>query len=428
MAAVPLTYSQRVIYRAAQHLQLPLIPRCVRIKGPIETGDFERAAAQLMTLHPILGSRLELSDGELMQRQGNATASFELLDIEGSTDQHADHMLSALADSPLDLFSENPFRAVLARNGTDTAFLLLTGHHAFLDGRALHALLIEYLSLALNKSQHQTDASWDSGDRSFLSYALAEQKMVANGDLSRMGEYWVGRHRECDPVLHFPVRNAEPATQSMKSVPFRLDQDSFRAFSGRARRLQVSNFALATTAIFHAFQQVTGQDSILLSAVADARRPPFDRTIGNFAGMYLVNQEPGNKGMGDNAVRMVFEELIQAMAYYVPQFAYGEQVGWLHERLEKGFAMTDAVIQYLPPARATLGSASAWPGYEISNFPLTAWTQRTNIPYHGVVMRITVLPQPDSLSASVDYESSIINSDAAGAIADLIRGALTLED
>lgn len=426
MSAVPFTYSQKVLYYVDTQLRQMHIVRCVRIKGPIELGRFECAAAELMVRHPILGSRLELINGEPMQRQGNKEASFKLFDIEDLTDQQIDQILSTQADAPIDLFSENPFRVVLARTASDTAYLLLIGNHVFFDGDALQTLLIEYLSLTLSKSVNKADASWDNGDRSFLAYALKQHKMEADGAFTRTAQYWVNKLKDSDPALHFPARGAEPAAQSTATVPFRLDRNSFLAFSGRARRLQVSNFALAATSVFHAIREITDQDRILLATVADARRPPFDRTIGNFAGMYLIEQARNNGGMGDDAVLAIFEETIQAMVNYVPQFLFADEIWWLRERLGKGFSMTDGFMQYLP-IQTSFSRTPAWPEHEISPVTLTARTQPTSVPYHGIAMEIVMIPGLHSLSGWVSYESALIDSSIATTAADLIRNQLTLE-
>lgn len=425
MPAVPLTYSQNILYYVDNQLRQMHIVRCVCIKGSIEPGRFEGAAAELMERHPILGSRLELINGELMQRQGSREASFKFFNVEGLIDQQIDQMLSTHADAPIDLFSENPFRIVLARTASDTAYLLLIGNHVFFDGDALQTLLNEYLWLTLGNSANREDASWDNGDRSFLAYALDQQKKEANGTFTPTAQYWVNKLMDSDPVLHFPARGTEPAVQSTATVPFRLDRDSFQAFSDRARRLQVSNFALAATAVFHAIREITGQDRILLSTVANARRPPFDRTIGNFAGMYLIEQASSNGGIGDNAVLAIFEEIIQAMVNYIPQFLFADEIRWLRERLGKGFSMTDVFMQYLP-IQTSFNRTTAWPEHEISPVALTARTQAARVPYHGVVMEIHMIPRPHSLSGWVCYEPAIINSSVAATAADLIWNLLRL--
>jgi hypothetical protein len=395
----------------------------VRIKGRIEPEAFERAAATLMTRHPILGSRLEPSDGEPLQWQVDTAPSFKLLDTENLNYQLIDRLLSEEADAPVDLFSENPFRVVLAPAATDRAFLLLTGHHIFLDGVALPVLLGEYLSLTQDGGKHEATISWDSGARSFLSYAGAEQQMISDGSFSRMTQYWAEQHSESDPTLHLSARGPEPATQSRSAVSFTIEQDSFQKFSERARKLQVSHFALASTAVFHALREVTGQDRIAFTTIVDTRRPPFDRTIGNFAGLHLMKQDAKDGGMSDEAVRTVFEGIIKAIADYVPPALYANEIERLSKRLEKEFSLTETVVQYLP-TRSAVGRAYTSHGYEVAPVRLTARAQSANTPYYGLVLNVAMIPQPNSLSGWMTYEKAIVGSDTAQSIADLIQLSL----
>jgi hypothetical protein len=425
MAAVPLTYCQRFVYDIVQSTGLGnQISECVHITGPVDPAAFKRAAAKLMTLHPILGSRLEMSDGEPVQRQGHTAPSFKLLDIEGASRQQVDGMLSEHAHAPLNPFSENPLRIVFAyKGGTDESFLLLVAHHIFADEAALQALIGEYLAIALGKPEDPAEASWDSGDRSFLSYALSEQRMISDGTMRRQARYWADHYDQADPVLHLSNRGADPVHQTMAEIPFRLEQDEFRAFSNRARTHQVSHFTIAATAIFYALREVTRQDNILLAVVGDSRRPPFVRTIGQFAAFYIIQQCAKDGGLRSGAVRAIFDEVIQAMQNYSHHYVYTRDIDSLRERIEKGFTMSDAFVNFLPMG-AALDPGAAFPRHEISHLDLKPSGPPLNVPYYGLVIGIGLRPEPTALSGAVYYESGIVEAEVADTITHLIRKGL----
>lgn len=408
MAPVPLTYSQKFMYdlysRGARSLQIPM---CVRIKGLTDPEAFRRAAASLTARNPIMTSRLELIDGEPAQKQGNRTVSVEFLDITGSSDQQAASLLSAQADAPVDLFHENPFRFVVARVRSDEALFMLVGHHLYIDLTGLRRLLIDYLNLLIGRPLSTSNTPLREADRSFLAYAIAEQKMISEGIYAKRGRYWASRLSEADPALHFPGRGVDPQHQSPSSITFKLEGSSYQEFSDRARRLRVSHFALASTALFHALREATGQDNILLSVIIDTRRPPFHRALGNFVGTSYIQQGASDAVPGEKSIYAISREIALSIANYVPQSVFCGEVGWMSERLAKKFSTTETHVNYAP-VRASISSIFKQSNCEIEYFSLKGRDLRPRLPYMGVVLDIKMFPTPDALSGSIGFETAVV--------------------
>jgi hypothetical protein len=423
--AIPLTYTQKFIFMvvsqlgpAAAKLQLAT---CVRISGPIDVERFERASAALMVRHPILCSRLDYRNGDLVQLLGGEAPPLALFNVEGDFDWQADIMLSKLADQPFDLFVDNPFKVILTRVTSTEAYLMLVGHHLFIDDTALQILLADYLDILLADSADTEEA--DSNDGNFHSWAKQQVERRRNGGFARNVGHWLSYLDGADPVLHFPDRRAEPTVQSMVALPFVLDRRQATRFMDRADHLGVTNFALAATAIFHALREATGQDEILLSAISNTRRPPYERTIGDFAGMILIRQSGRNSGMADESVRLVSRDTMSALRNHIPQSYLADQVSWLKGRLERGFSMTDAYINYLPMA-TDVGQAKK-NGYEITSFNLKNRTEPSNVPYHGVLLSFLIRPTRESLAGIIEYESAVVTSRIAQQIRASFLNALS---
>ena len=429
MEAVPLTYAQKFIFRVQTQLgpfaPLLQLSSCVRVKGVIDTDRFERAASELVARYPVLCSRLDISTGEPMQRQVAAAPFFEIVDISGYTDHQADIMLSARADEPFDLFQENPFKIVLACVGPSDAILMLLVHHLFCDETAKEMLLGEYLALALGGSKSITDARRESDGNSFLALAIKEQNMISNGTFSRRIQHWVRYLDGVDPALRLPGRQAEdPAVSSLASMKFGLGRDRFQVFADRAHRLGVSQFALVANAIFHALREATAQDNILITVVSDTRRPPFDRTIGQFAGTFPIGQYSRDGGLGDNAARLIFRQIVKAVGNYVPNFCYENEIGWLKERHAKGYSMADVSVNYVP--RAADFKAAARDDGQVSLFPLTARARREDIPYHGMAIKFSFQPDKGTLGGLLEYDSVVVGHRTAEMMASSLLKALTV--
>ena len=426
----PLTRFQEIIYEkvtqatpTARILQLAL---CVRIEGMHETEAFERAAARLTARHPILCSRLDIKDERLLQREEGGIPSFEEIDV-GSDEAQVVATMSAHADKPMDLFHENPFRFVVGRARADLVFLLLTGHHIFFDEYSLRALLAEYLDLVFDPaSVSDTVADWDSGDSSYFSWCTQLDQMRRDGTFARNARYWLEYLGGVDPVIHLHDRKNDPEFQSLTVLPFEFPAAALQASLRRASRLGVTHFALTLSAIFFALRQATSQETILLNIVANTRRPPFDRTIGQFAEAFLLKHDSrddhGDK-MSDQNIKLVYSDVIKATRRYVSYAYFTEQLGWLQARRDKRFGASDVMVNYMP-GMAEVSAGKSGPR-EISAVQLSERVRPSRSAFYGLVMSFTFRPAGDSFWGYMEYESSLVDSQLAQAIVSSVQDTLS---
>lgn len=425
----PLTRFQEIMYnkstRAVPTTRMMQLGVCVKFSGETETAIFAHAASSLAARHPILCARLDGKIGELIQRYSDSPPSFEVIDV-GADDQAAVAALSARADEPIDLFRENPFKIVVARVRHHVAFVLLVGHHVFIDDFALQQLLTEYVDLVVNPSRlaEEEPASWDSGDRSFFSYCREQDRMSRDGTFDKNGRYWLKYLAETDPILHFPGRPRDPDFQNLAGINFDLTPAEMRTSLQRAAELHVSHFALVVSAIFRVISHESCQENITLTIVYNARRPPYDRTVGQFAEAFLLNQS-GLARAGkpaDQQIKTTYGDIMKAIKNYVsaPQFADG--LPWLVERGDKNFSSSDVYVNYISRMAALDSDGECQ--YEISYVPLTGRMKPAQSAYYGVVMSFTFRPIQDSLLGRLDYETSLINASLAQKILNGIRDEL----
>lgn len=428
METVPLAYAQKFINVLMTRLG-PAAPElylvtCVRVRGQFDPNDFERAAAVLAQRHPVICARLDRSGNELVQRQERLVPSVETIELGGDADKDADVVLSALADRPFDLFHENPFRIIVGRASPDEAFLLLQGHHIFIDALSLDLLLEDYLSIFRGDDQAPREACPEDTESSFFSWARQEKEMTSDGTFAGRAQGWLKRLHDADPVLHLRDRRAEPAVQSVQSISFELGPQQFQQFVASARRLRVSNFVLAATAVFSALREVTDQESILLSVVSGVRRPPFERTVGQFAELFMIKQHAHDIELPEQAARLISKEIMHGIFNYIPMAYLLTEVNWLRRRIAKGFAMTEVFIDYFQPP-ADLGKSCRPDECEISAFPITARAHPASIPYHGILAGFFFLPKKDSIDVRIDYEPAIVSAEVAGKISASLQHFLT---
>ena len=415
--AFPISYAQKFIHCVLEHLGprafLLQLTACMRVRGPIDETRFARAAAVLVNRHPILCSRLELSRGELFQRQVGGAGSFEVVRADGVTDREVDKLLSARADEPLDLFNENPFKVILVRTHPGEAFFMLLAHHMFADAAALQALLEQYVELVFGDPALMNEAPRSGEDGSYRSYARREQQMIHDGTYLRRAQYWLGYLEQADLGLRVPGRGQDPALQSPASIPFSLDRESLQALVARSRRLGVTPFALTTAAILHSLQQATTQEDLMVSLVVDARRRPFERTVGTFADTIAIRQRGRHSELSDDPVRTVYREILGSMKNLLPSMYLADHLDWLKLRYTNGFAMNEVNVNYVPMT----SQYALLTGCEMSHFKLTGRTY-PDVRYDGVVMRWMLAARRDSLSGSVMYDTALVQPEIAHAMID----------
>lgn len=413
--AVPLTYAQRFIYQVLTQLGAKVyelhVTGCLRITGPVDVARFARAADALVTRHPILGSQLELSGDTVLQRHGVHEPSFEVMDVGDAG--RVDTLLSERAGEPFDLFRGSPFRVVVARTHAAEAFVLLSVHHIYADFASMQLMLEDYLELFLRDGADVTREPPNDDDRSYLSYARREQQMIHDGTFARRADYWVDYLDQADPALHLPDRRPDPALASWAPTPFDLDRESFQAVSDRARRLGVTPFALAVASMFHVLRETTGQDDLLLTVVMNLRRRPFERTVGDFAEFFIVRQRGQRSGLGDDAVRAVYQDIVRGMKNQLPFSYFADRLDWMKMRLARGYAVTEVNVNQRPVAADAARSAPL-AGYEAAPFPLPV--PAPPVPYHGIVLRWVFEYPQQSLSGFVLRESALVEPRAAQAL------------
>lgn len=423
----PLTRFQEVMYektRQSWPTARGVLHRvvCARIEGTIDTEIFERAARCLAARYPILCSRLVVKNDELIQRQDGGTPTFEVIDV-GDDEQDVDNLFSVHADKPFDLFNENPFKIVLGQPRPGVAFVLLVGHHIFIDEMALQWLLKEYIDLVTNPESSKTALTGDGGDHGFLTWCLQQEKMARDGIYTRKAQYWVKYLDQADPLIHFPGRSADPPRQNLERITFELDPGAAEISVDRCRRLGFSHSALVVGAVFHTLREFTGQRDISLSLVSNTRRPPFGRTIGQFAEALVIRQFSDKNELDDRSVRLVFRDIVTGIKDYIPFNYFVNQVGWLKSRSDAKFSATDVYVDYMP-READLGSGATGAGYKISHVRLQGRQRPPQPSFYGMVMGFVLRPTGNGFSGAVEYESAIVSKQLAQEITTSLRDEL----
>ena len=429
MPDVPITFAQRFIYEVIEKLgpqaSALQVFASVRIKGPIDIERFQLAAEVLAERIPILHAVLEVKQGRPIQRLGTSGPVFQVIEKIAADDRLASSILSKVADDPINVFTGSPLRIVILTTGPDQAFLLFVGHHLFLDATALSMSLGVYLKIYADIAERgRPIITGTHGYPDFFEYAVDEQKLLLDGTYDKRSEFWLRELENGDPELHLKGRGSDPEMVSSASMPFQIKEELITAIRKRAVAAGISIFAILTNSILYTLWEFVDQENLALSVVSDTRTPPFDRSVGQFADIFVVCQSKYDRGLDARATQLLADKLLGVIVNRVPVAYFRNDIPWLLERASNGKTYSDVFVNYLNylPVSAKAGEPSKIAGCEVSQFPLLDRNIDANVRFHGKVLGFTSLPAAPgnrALLGTIEYDSGVIKHGAARAIKDL---------
>ncbi|MQS99072.1 non-ribosomal peptide synthetase, partial [Streptomyces jumonjinensis] len=261
------------------------------IRGPLDADLLGRALAALADRHTMLRIRIGNTtgdDGTTEPRQYVAPPAalstwYEVRECPGGIRA----LEAALCNRPFDLSAESPLRAVLARESTDLAHLVLVIHHAAGDGYSLNILGEELWSLYTALSLGR-EPSLPALDTDFARYAAAVADERSSAAFATDQRYWSGRLASRREVLRLPYDGdpTAPPTAPLATHQSALDPALTAALRERAAAHGVTLFHLLLAVHVRCLARWSGQREIAVN-VARARRETrlagLDRLVGPLA-------------------------------------------------------------------------------------------------------------------------------------------------
>ena len=162
-----------------------------RLHGPLRPDSFETALTQLIERHPILRTEFHLQDVDhaLQAVRTDLAAPLHRVDFRAVPPGAFDDRLEALLDTDrsrgFDLGRAPLWRMTLIQTGDDTHYLVLSHHHALLDGWSLAVLFDELFQLYAAHAAGQ-DAPRLPERRPFRDYIAH----LPSDGLGRSTAYW----------------------------------------------------------------------------------------------------------------------------------------------------------------------------------------------------------------------------------------------
>ncbi|MEU4799365.1 amino acid adenylation domain-containing protein [Streptomyces sp. NPDC023327] len=273
-----------------------LLPLALRIRGALDVPALERALTGIVARHEVLRTRFTAVDGEPVPRVDPAgPVTLERVEAADAAEVFAREL-----SRPLDLATQHPLRACLARLGPEEHLLLVVVHHIAVDGWSWAVLLREldagYRGEAVAAPELQ-----------YTDVAAAEAERLSGPRMERLLGYWRERLAGVTP-LALPADRPRPAfwDGSGDVVRFELPAALVAEVDRVAREHRATRYML----LLGVYQALLGRysgrhDIAVCTTLADRGRPGVDALIGPFVNTIVLRTDlSGDPAFGELLARV----------------------------------------------------------------------------------------------------------------------------
>ncbi|WP_371501176.1 amino acid adenylation domain-containing protein [Kitasatospora sp. NBC_00374] len=326
------------------------VPLRIRATGPLDPERLARALTDLVSRHEVLRTALAGRDGELsVEIRPAYRVDVPVLDLPGADEARIETALRAEAARPIDLAQGRLLRALALRIGEHHHELLLTVHHAAVDGWSNGVLLAElgraYQGLARDPELQFSDvAHW-------------EERVVTAGRPE--ARRWAGRLAGLDADQHLPGDRPHPDPHDATGVRTarRLDPELLKTVERWGAEEGASLYMTLLAALGAVVHRYTGRtDVAVLTPFAVRPLPELEQVLGPLTNTVALRLDVRGTESFRQLVRRVRPVVLDAADHC--GHPAGEQVHYADAArglTATPFAQIMLAVQNHPAAGAELG-------------------------------------------------------------------------
>ena len=289
----PLTPEQRrlwFVHRLEHGTAAYTIPYAFSLRGPLDTGAFERALAALVRRHDALRLTFHEAGGEPAQRIELTSAfSLERADAHGADEAErearAREHIDAFARRPFDLARGPVFRALLVRLGGADHLFALTLHHIAADGTSV-AILLRELGALYGGEMDGRAAELDPPPVRFADYAAWRASAAPGAAEDADAAWWREALAGAPHAFELIPDHPRPPRQTFAGArhAFTVDAALTHGLRALARREETTAFAVLLAGFAALLGRCAGADDLVLgTALANRARADLQEVVGFFA-------------------------------------------------------------------------------------------------------------------------------------------------
>jgi aspartate racemase len=299
--SIPLSFDQQRIWALEQKEPGSVVCNVFRafsIKGPLDTGAFEKSINEIIRRHEILRTTFNVVDGKPVQwitpRLVVAVPVMDLRDLsEGERQDRFKRMRDEENHRSFDLKRGPLIRATLLRLDVDDHVLLLNIHHIVTDcwslGVFFHELAALYASFSKGIPTSIPELPRQYGDFAHWQHRRVHEKVFAE-----QLTYWRGQLEGDLPLLRLPYDRplVQRGACRRKTRFLRLSEELSGSLKALSRHCGVTLFMTLLAAFQWFLHRQTGQDDIIVfTPIAIRNRPETERVIGFFTNILAMRTD-----------------------------------------------------------------------------------------------------------------------------------------
>jgi hypothetical protein len=294
------SYAQRAMLMLAQ--MTPNLPGAhhvhllLRLDASINIPVLRRAFAQLVDRHEILRTAYVFEEGEYWQwLVDGPAAEVEVVEMStalGNIEAAMQTRISLFIERSFDLAAGEVIRALLLNGKSgEPAVLCLVAHHVAVDGWSL-ALIVRELA---QDYSHLHDGLMQPVERpqcQYLDYTDWQTRYLAS-NVRELQEFWRSYGAGIAPThLKYSKREGAVAAAARSHIYIGLDEGTSVRVERRARELNVTLFALLSSATFLVLERECQQADVCFSTdTANRPAPSFEGTVGMMANQVILRAQ-----------------------------------------------------------------------------------------------------------------------------------------
>ncbi|MEV5431729.1 amino acid adenylation domain-containing protein [Streptomyces sp. NPDC052701] len=274
-------------------------PAPLRLHGRIDLGAIEAALNDILERHDALRTRLPVRDGEPVQLVSPPRhRRLPVIDLTGLSEHEreweSDRLVRAEQAEPFDLAKGPLVRFRLVRLADDDALLLLTFHHAVVDGWS-YTVISRELDAFYGARLAGRPSPLPAPRLQYADYARWQQDWLESAEAERQLDYWTTRLAGAPESLALPMDRPRTATSTRHGEvhQFILPPAVRETIAALAGGTGSTPFMVLLAAFQAVLARVSGQDDIVVGTpVANRRYKEFHDLVGFFVNSVALRARP----------------------------------------------------------------------------------------------------------------------------------------
>ncbi|MFI0374439.1 amino acid adenylation domain-containing protein [Actinomadura sp. 1N219] len=315
---VPSYFQERMWFLQQFHAGSPVynIPLAVHLRGRLDLGLMERALTAVVARHRVLRSAIVEDGGGLVTKVHDAApVPIEVADVDGDPAARAD-LIAAEASRPFDLGRPPFVRARALRAGDAEHVLLLTFHHAAMDGWSI-GIVLRDLAAFYSAFAAGEDGPAEPPALQYADFARWQRAFMDGAEGRAQAEYWHRQLAGAPNVLDLPSDRPRPAVRTYRAGRLyrRIAPGLGRKVAELCRREGVTLYVGLLTALQTTLARMSGQDDIVVgSPFAGRTRPELEDMVGSFVNTLALRADLSGDPTVGEALRRVRDVVFDAHA------------------------------------------------------------------------------------------------------------------